>query len=203
MASLTRKYLTSIGIDEDKQDLILEKYNEVLTEIKDERDKYKDDAEKLTAVSSELEALKAQTAGEDPYKEKFEVLQKEFDEFKKEVSDKETAAKKESVFRAMLVDIGIPEKRLDRIIKVSDINKIELDEKGEIKDGDKLKENLKSEWGDFITTTKVEGVMSANPPSNTSKTTMTREQIRAISDPIARQKAMLENPSAVGLPDNS
>jgi len=203
MASLTRKFLTSIGIEDDKQDLVIEKHNEVVTEIKDERDKYKEDAEKLSAVQSELEAIKSQATGEDPYKEKFEALQKEFDDFKKDVSEKELSAKKENAFRNMLLDIGIAEKRLDRIIKVSDINKIELDEEGKIKDGDKLKENLKTEWSDFITTTKVEGAPSANPPSTVGKTSMTKEQIRAIADPIARQKAMLENPSAVGLPDNN
>lgn len=203
MATLSKKFLFGLGIDEEKADLIGERHKEVLSEILDERDKYKEEAEKLSTVQAELDTLKKQTAGEDPYKEKFEALQKEYEEFKKEVSDKETTAKKESAFRAMLVSIGIPEKRLDRIMKVSDIGKIELDEKGEIKDGDKLRENLKTEWGDFITTTKVEGISSANPPSNIGKTTMTREQIRAISDPIARQKAMLENPSAVGLPDNN
>lgn len=203
MATLSKKFLFGLGIDEEKADLIGERHKEVLSEILDERDKYKEEAEKLPAVQAELDTLKKQTTGEDPYKEKFEALQKEYEEFKKEVSDKETTAKKESALRAMLVSIGIPEKRLDRIMKVSDIGKIELDEQGEIKDGDKLKENLKTEWGDFITTTKVEGISSANPPSNIGKTTMTREQIRAISDPIARQKAMLENPSAVGLPDNN
>lgn len=203
MATLSKKFLFGLGIDEEKADLIGERHKEVLSEILDERDKYKEEAEKLSTVQAELDTLKKQTAGEDPYKEKFEALQKEYEEFKKEVSDKETTAKKESALRAMLVSIGIPEKRLDRIMKVSDIGKIELDEQGEIKDGDKLRENLKTEWGDFITTTKVEGISSANPPSNIGKTTMTREQIRAISDPIARQKAMLENPSAVGLPDNN
>lgn len=201
--ALTRKFLSALAIEEEKAEQILSAHLDTVDGLKAERDKYKEDAEKLPALQKELNDLKAKGEGEDPYKEKFEALQKEYDDFKKEVDEKATTAKKESAFRTMLVDIGIPEKRLDRIIRVSDINKIELDEEGAIKDGDKLKESLKTEWGDFITTTKVEGVPSANPPSNTSKTTMTREQIRAITDPIARQKAMLENPSAVGLPETN
>ena len=94
----------------------------------------------------------------------------------------------------MLTEIGIPEKRLDRIMKVSDLDKIELTDNG-IKDEETLKAKLKEEWSDFIATTKTEGVPSANPPTNTGKTTMTKEQIRAISDPVARQKAMVENAS--------
>lgn len=202
MASLTRKFLASIGIEEDKIDLIVEKHNEVLTEIKDERDKLKEDAAKLPDIEKELNTLKSQVSGTDSYKDKFEALQKEYDDFKADVESKQTTAKKESAFRNILKDIGIPEKRIDSVVKVSDINGIELDGDG-IKDVETLKESLKKEWSDFITTTKVEGVASANPPSTTGKTTMTKEQIRAIPDASARQKAMLDNPSLFGLPDNS
>ena len=72
MASLTRKFLASIGLEEDKIDIVVEKHNEVLTEIKDERDKYKEVAEKIDDLKKENEELKNQVAGEDPYKEKFE-----------------------------------------------------------------------------------------------------------------------------------
>ena len=194
MASLTRKFLASIGLEEDKIDIIIEKHNEVCTEIKDERDKYKEAAEKVPALEKEVETLNSKVTGDDPYKEKFEELQKEFDSFKADVEAQATTAKKESAFRHMLTDIGIPEKRLDRIVKVSDIDKLELTDDG-IKDEDSLKAKLKEEWSDFIATTKTEGVPSANPPSNTGKATMTKEQIRAISDPVARQKAMVENSS--------
>ena len=202
MASLTRKFLSSIGIEEEKIDLIVEKHNEVLTEIKDERDKLKADAEKLPDMEKELKALKEKLSGDDPYKEKFEELQKEFDSYKADVQNKETTAKKESAFRHILKDIGIPDKRIDSVIKVSDINGIELTEDG-IKDEETLKETLKKEWSDFIATKTTEGVNSANPPSNTGKTTMTKEQIRAIPDASARQKAMMENPSLFGLPESN
>ena len=202
MASLTRKFLSGIGIDEDKIDLIVEKHNEVLTEIKDERDKLKEDVAKMPDMEKELKTLKEQVAGIDPYKDKFEALQKEYDDFKADVESKQTTAKKENAFRHILKDIGISDKRIDSVMKVSDINSIELTEDG-IKDEETLKESLKKEWSDFITTTKVEGASSANPPTNTGKATMTKEQIRAIPDTAARQKAMLDNPSLFGLPDNS
>lgn len=202
MATLSKKFLFGLGIDEEKTDLICERHKEVLSEVMDERDKYKEDAEKYNAVKAELDTLKQQTAGTDSYKEKFEALQKEYDEFKATVESKETTAKKESAFRNILKDIGIPDKRIDAVVKVSDIKGIELDGEG-IKDAETLKESLKKEWSDFITTTKVEGVNSANPPSTTGKTTMTKEQIRAIPDTAARQKAMLDNPTLFGLPDNS
>lgn len=200
--AFTRKFLSALGIEADKVDEIISAHTEVTDALKEERDKYKADAESLPAVKQELEELKAQTAGDNPLKEQLEALQAEYDEFKTKVETEKTTAKKESAFKALLHEIGISDKRIDSVIKVSDINGIELDDNGAIKDGDTLKESLKTEWADFIPTTKTEGAPSANPPTNTGKNTMTKEQIRAIPDATARQKAMLENPTLFGLPES-
>ena len=192
--AFTRKFLSALGIEADKVDEIIAAHTEVTDSLKEERDKYKADAERLPEIEKELKDLKSKAEGEDPFKEKYEALQKEYDEFKADVSNKETTAKKESAFRHVLKDIGIPDKRIDSVIKVSDINGIELTDEG-IKDEETLKAKLKEEWSDFIATKSTEGIPSANPPTNTGKTTMTKEQIRAISDPVARQKAMAENAS--------
>ena len=200
--ALTRKFLSALGIDDEKTEQIILAHGETVDGLKTERDKYKADAEKLPAVEAELKDLKAKTEGEDPYKDKFEKLQQEFDTFKADVEQKETAAKQETALRGMLKEIGIPEKRIDAVIKVTDASQIEFDKEGQIKAAEELRNNLKSEWADFIATTKTEGVNSANPPANV-KTTMTKEQIRAIPDATARQKAMLENPSLFGLPETN
>ena len=158
----------------------------------------------LPAIQKELEEFKQKDAGVEPYKEKYDELQKEFDSFKADVEAKATTAKKETAFRHMLKDIGIPDKRIDSVLKVSGkaVDDIELTDEG-IKDEDTLKAKLKEEWSDFIATTKTEGVPTANPPTSTSKNTMTKEQIRAIPDAQARQKAMLENPSLFGLAETN
>lgn len=192
--AFTRKFLSALGIEADKVDEIIAAHTEVTDALKEERDKYKADAERLPDIEKRLAEAEKKMEGDDPYKEKYEALQKEYEDYKADVSNKETTAKKESAFRHVLKDIGIPDKRIDSVIKVSDINGIELTEEG-IKDEDTLKAKLKEEWSDFIVTKSTEGVPSANPPTNTGKTTMTKEQIRAISDPVARQKAMMENSS--------
>lgn len=192
--AFTRKFLSALGIEADKVDEIIAAHTEVTDALKEERDKYKADAERLPDIEKRLTEAEKKMEGDDPYKDKYEALQKEYEDYKAEVSNKETTAKKESAFRHVLKDIGIPDKRIDSVIKVSDINGIELTEEG-IKDEDTLKAKLKEEWSDFIATKSTEGVPSANPPTNTGKTTMTKEQIRAISDPVARQKAMMENAS--------
>lgn len=201
--ALTRKFLSALGIEQEKVDEIIQAHVDTLEPIKAERDELKAKAEKLPDVENELKALKEKAAGEDPYKEKFEKLQKEYKEFKADIEAKATTAKKENAFKAMLKEIGIPEKRIDSVLKVSDVNKIEFDDEGKVKEGEKLKEGLKTEWADFIPTTKTEGAKTANPPTNTGKSTMTKEQIRAIPDATARQKAMLENPSLFGLPETN
>lgn len=203
--ALTRKFLSALGIDAEKVDEIIMAHTEVTDALKEERDKYKADAEQLPEVKKELETLKAKAEGEDPYKEKYEKLKKEHEDYKKDVETKATTAKKESAYRSILKEIGIPDKRIDTVIKASrdGVEKLEFDEEGKVKDGDKVKESLKTEWADFIPTKETKGVNTATPPSNSGKTTMTREQIRAIEDPVARQKAMVENPTLFGLPDTS
>ena len=201
--ALTRKFLSALGIEEEKAEQIITAHVDTVDQIKAERDKFKEDAEKLPSIQKQLDELIERTQGEDPYKEKFENLQKEFDEYKTGVEAQATTAKKEAEFRKLLKDIGIPDRRIDAVIKVSDFGKIELDSEGHIKDGDQLKESLKTEWSDFITTTTVEGIRSANPTSTTGKTSMTKEEIRAISDPATRQKAMLDNPTLFGLPESN
>lgn len=192
--AFTRKFLSALGIEADKVDEIIAAHTEVTDALKEERDKYKADAERLPDIEKRLAEAEKKMEGDDPYKEKYEALQKEYEDYKADVSNKETTAKKESAFRHVLKDIGIPDKRIDSVIKVSDINGIELTEEG-IKDEETLKAKLKEEWSDFIATKSTEGVPSANPPTNAGKATMTKEQIRAISDPVARQKAMVENAS--------
>lgn len=205
MASLSRKFLAGIGIEDDKVDLIIEKHQEVLTEVKEERDSFKEKAEKLPAVEKELADLKAASddGKEDSYKVKYDALKEEFEAYKTDIESKATQTKKENAFKALLKEVGISEKRIEAVLKVSDLSKVEFDDEGKIKDEEKMKADLKEEWSDFITSTSSKGAETSNPPANNGKTTMTREQIRAISDPIARQKAMMENPEAVGLPTNT
>jgi uncharacterized protein YlxW (UPF0749 family) len=199
--ALTRKFLSALGIEADKVDEIIEAHTETVNGLKADRDKYKEDAEKLPSIQKELDELKKAKEGEDPYQKKFEDLQKEFDDYKADIEAKNTTAKKEKALKDILKEIGVSDKVIENVIKVSDTSKIEFDDKGEVKGKEDLKKSLSSEWSGFIATKKNEGANPANPPANNGNSTMTKEQIRAISDPVARQKAMLENPTLFGLPE--
>ena len=192
MAQFTRKYLTSIGIEEDKIDLIMEKHSEVVTEIKDERDKYKVEADKLPDVQKQLSELQedAKNNSEDKYKVKYDALKEDFEEYKKGVTAKETKSKKESAYTKLLKAAGVSEKRISAILKVTNFDDIELDENGDAKEADKLTESIKSEWSDFISTTSTQGANVANPPANnTGKAIKTKKEIMEIKDTAERQQA--------------
>lgn len=206
MASLSRKFLSALNIDEGVADQIIERHNEVLTEVKDERDKLKDQVDKIPEMQKQLDEYKANEASaeKDPYKVKYEALKEEFDAFKADIDSKATAAKKETAYRKLLKDCGVAEKRIDAILKVTDLDCVEFDNDGNLSNGDSLSEGIKAEWSDFIQTASTEGAKMATPPTNNGgKTTMTKAEIRAITDPAARQKAMLENPTLFGLPESN
>lgn len=164
--ALTRKFLKAMGIEDEKIDQIIEEHSETVTALKQQRDQYKVDAEKLPGVQKELDELKeaAEKDGENPYKAKYEEAQKELDDYKAEVTAKETKAKKTAAYRKLLQDAKVSDKRLDSILKLSPIDDIELDDKGEIKDAETFKKKIEEEWSDFIVTEETHGAGSQNPP---------------------------------------
>lgn len=136
----------------------------------------------------------------EPYKK----LKQEFDDYKTETENKATRAAKETAFRELLKSVGISEKRIDTVMKVSDIDGVELSKDGKIKDADKRVEAIKTEWADFIETTQTKGADTPKPPTNNgSGTGVTKESILAIKDGTARRQAMAQNPQLFGLTDQS
>lgn len=165
--ALTRKLLNALGIDAEKIEQIIEAHTETVDALKKERDtargdadKYKADAEKLPAVQEELDNLK-NSQSDNPYKEQYEKEHEAFENYKKDVEQKETAAKKESAYRKMLTDCGVSEGIIDLIIK-GDPVEIEFDEKGEVKDAAKHTEDIKSKYAKYIVEEHREGTQTHN-----------------------------------------
>ena len=167
--ALTRKLLKGMGLTEEQVDTIIEAHSETVDGLKEDINKYKDSAEKLSGVQKELDELKA--AGDGGYKEKYENEHKAFEDFKKAQTEKETKQAKVSAYMAFLKNCGVSEKRIPSIIKVTDLNTVEL-EGDSVKDADKLAETVKTEWADFIETSIINGVTTQNPPqTNPNPTT--------------------------------
>lgn len=170
--SITRKMLKAMGIEEEKADQIIEAHSETVEALKQQRDQYKADAEKLPGVQKDLDDMKeaAEKNGENPYKAQYEDLKKEFDDYKADITAKETKAKKTAAYRKLLQDAKVSEKRLDSILKLSPIDSLELDEKGEIKGADEVKKNIEKEWSDFIVTEEIRGAGTETPPGGAGGT---------------------------------
>ena len=147
--ALTRKFLTALGIEADKVDEIITAHAETVDALKAERDQFKADAEKLPAVQKELDGLKAAEKGSSSFEVKYKALKEEFDGFKKDVEAKETKSKKEVAFRALLKEVGVSEKRLDAVVRVTDLDSVKLDDEGKIENAAELKKGIKEEWSDF------------------------------------------------------
>lgn len=164
--ALTRKLLTALGIEADKIEQIIEAHTETVEALKKERDTYKEDAEKLPGVQKELEDLKKVKSGDETYKEKYESEHQAFEDYKQDIEKKQATEAKKAAYKELLKKAGVSEKRLDAVLKVTDIESIEVDDKGAIKDADKIEKNIKTEWADFIETRGQKGAEVNNPPAN-------------------------------------
>lgn len=199
--ALTRKFLKALDVDGDKADQIIEAHTETVEGLKASLDAAQADAGKLPELQKQLEAAQAdlEAAKKDSYKVKYEAIKEDFDAFKAEQAKKDTRTAKESAYRALLKQAGVSEKRIEAVLKVSDVDGVELNEKGEITDAKDRLKSIKDEWADFIETTEVKGASTPNPPMNTGGHTMTLEEIDKIKDPGERQHAMAQNMELFGI----
>lgn len=129
-----------------------------------------------------------------------EAAEKALTDYKNQQTQKDTHAAKEAKFRELLKTAGVLDKYADRVVRLSgeDIDKLELDEKGNVKDAKKHADSLKADWSDFVGTTTTTGAKVDTPPTNTGSK-MTKEQIINIKDASERQAAIAANPEAFGL----
>ena len=170
--ALTRKLLAALGIEAEKIEEIISAHTETVDALKNERDQYKEDAEKLPSVQKELDDAKIaiktyeDEGGKDRGKVKYDAVKEEYDSYKTKVEAEKIVVQKKDLFRQMLKEIGVADKRIEAVLRVSDVDNLELDEKGQFKDADSIKSNLKEEWSDFIVTKGKEGAEGNNPPKD-------------------------------------
>ena len=193
--ALTRTILEAMGIEEKKIDEIISAHAETMSALKQQRDSYKAQADELAEVQRKLdeanETIKANDS--DAWKVKYDAIKEEYEKYKSDISAKETTRAKQAAYREVLKAAGVSEKRIDSIVRVSDIDSVELDESGKIKEADKLTESIKNEWADFIVSTNTQGANTATPPTN-SKKSFSREDIDKMSpDEINKNWETIKN----------
>lgn len=193
--ALTRKFLAALSIEEDKVDEIIKAHSDTVEALKEERDQFKEKAEKYDKTQKDLDAANQkidELSKDDAYKIKYEALKEDFDEYKKGIETEKSNNSKSAAYKALLKEIGISDKRIDAVAKLVELDKIKLDKDGKIEGSDELKKNLSEEWADFITKDGREGAGTSTPPENGGGKAKTKEEIMKIKDTQERQGAWAE-----------
>lgn len=189
--ALTRKSLKAMGLTEEQVDSIIELHLEVKNDLDEQIKKYKADAEKLPTVQKELDDMK-KGDGKD-YKAMYEAEKTAHDKTKSDHAAEKTAAQIKDAYRALLKEAGVADKYLNTALKATNLAEMKLGEDGKLEGADKLTENAKTEWADFIPTTTTQGATVTTPPKNNGGKYSSREEIMKIKDATERQTAIANN----------
>lgn len=167
--ALTRKMLRAMGIEDEKADEIIEAHAETVDALKQKAAEAGRGGEEAEGLRKQVEQLKAdlaeaKEAGDpDGFKSKYEDEHKAFEDYKAQVAAKDADRTKRSLYRKLLTDAGVDPKRVDAVLRVSDLSKVEVKD-GAIQGADELEKGIKSDWADFIPTTSTQGAEPATPP---------------------------------------
>lgn len=146
-----------------------------------DKERYKAKLTEIDTYREQLQTAEDNATTANKWKTKYDALKEDFDTYKTEQAQKETHSAKSKAYRELLKAAGVSEKRIEAILKVSDIDSIELGDDGKAKEADKLTENIKNEWADFITTTTETGSNTPTPLGNTQTKIYSRDDIRKMS----------------------
>ena len=189
--ALTQSLLKSLGIESDQRDAIMAAHQETLESIKSERDELRDIAAKVPDLEGQIEELKASDKGAewkakyeqakseaDEAKEDAEKLQGEidklndekdklkgeFDAYKGDVAAEKANAEKLELYKGLLREIGLDEKRVDKAARLKSLDELTVED-GKLEGYEELKKAEAEEWAEFIPQSQgTHGQNVPNPP---------------------------------------
>lgn len=191
--ALTRKSLKAMGLTDEQADSIIEMHTETMSALKEQRDAYKADAEKLAEVQAELDAMK-----NDGYKSKYENEHSAFEAYKADVTAREAKTAKTAAVRKYFEAKGITGKSLDIAMRGAgaEIDAAELDG-DDLKDTTALDTLINGDFAGLVGKTEIKGADVPHPPVNNPGATLTRAEIyakddrgRYVMNTTERQKAL-------------
>lgn len=185
MARFTRSDIRAIvgeACNDEIENKLIALHLGVVDPLKDDVARYKADADKLLDVQRELDDLKA--AGNDDYKQKYEDEHAALENLKQSIADEKALAEKSSLYRLLLQESGIDPKRIDAVLRVSDLAKVEVKD-GSIVDSKALAESIKTEWADFVVKPGAKGDKPDTPPADGGEMTKEAFDTMSLSDKMA------------------
>ena len=169
--ALTRKMLKAMGIEDEKADEIIEAHAETVDALKAKAEAAGDGAGKAEELAKQVESLKKELAeaqkatDPDGLKAKYDREHEAFEAYKTEVASKEADRTKKGLYRKLLEDAGIDPKRIDSVLRVSDLSKVSVKD-GAIEGAEGIEEGIRKDWADFIPTMQQHGSDPATPPEH-------------------------------------
>lgn len=163
--AITRRFLSALGIEADKIDEIITAHLETVNELKEARDRYKEDAEKLPDVQKQLDEAQDSAKNGGEYEAKYNTLKAEYDQYKQTVETEKANAAKSTQYRDLLRECGVPEKLLDPVMRIVDLNSITVDKDGKIDGVEDVKKAIKTNLADFIPADNNQGANVPDPPA--------------------------------------
>ena len=187
--ALTRKMLEALGVEEKAVDQTIDAHIEVVNGLKDKLKAAEENAGKSAEAMKELEDLK-----KGDYKARYEKEHKEYEEYKKSVTAKETKAAKETAVKAYFEGKNITGKNLEIALRGSrdEIDALDLDEGGNIKDTKALDALVAGTFAGLVVSQQKQGAPKTTPPGGGNPTVLTKQEIMKIKDTTERQKAWAE-----------
>lgn len=165
--ALTRSLLKALGLNDEQISSIIEAHTDTITGLKDSLKTAEEKAKKFEDVEKELNELKSK--GTEDYKKKYEEEHTAFETYKSDVAAKETKAAKEKAVSTYYESKNITGKNLSIAMRGSkaEIDGIELDENGKIKDTSVFDMLINGDFAGLVSTERTEGADTKNPPTNT------------------------------------
>ena len=194
--ALTNALLKSMGIEGDQRDQIMAAHQETLESIRAERAGLRDTAAKVPDLERQIQEMRDAQPTED-WKARYDAEHEAFEAFKAKAEQDRADKEKADLYRALLLEQGVDPKRVDLIMRVTDLGKVSVKD-GQLEGGEALAESIQSEWGDFVVKSMTKGASVDDPPGGGS-TGRTRDEIMAIKDTTERQQAIADNPELFGL----
>ena len=159
--SLTRSYLKSLGLDEEKVSSVIEAHSETVTALNgtyaDLESRYselearyngvKADADKLPSLQQELDALK-----KEDYRARYESEKSAHEALKDTVAKKEARAAREQAVRAYYIGKSISGDNLTIAMRGTPLDEVKLAEDGTIADTKPLDDLVAGDFRPLIRT---------------------------------------------------
>lgn len=159
--ALKRESLKAMGLTEEQITAVVEMHMETVTGLQKKLEEATTKAAQYDEAKKQLDEL-----GKEDWKGKYEKEHADFDAYKADVEKKAIVSSKTTAVTEILKKINVSEKRIPAILKVTDLDSIELDKNGGVKNADDVEKKLKEDWADFIVTEQKHGAPTPTPPSN-------------------------------------